>query len=315
MNDWELRQRQSLPLEAKIILTQRRIREWYEAWEGEVYVSFSGGKDSTVLLHLVRELYPEVPAMFIDTGLEYPEIKAFVQTIKNVVIVKPKMLFYEVVQKYGFPIVSKETAERIYRLRHYNLSDRVKKYYLEGDREKGFPPKLAKKWRSLLTAPFEVNSYCCNVLKKAPGKKYAKETGRKLMTGEMADDSRLRRQQYLGSGCNAYEAKKPKSMPLAFWKEQEILQYIKVTNLPYSAIYGDIIELNGKLGTTGESRTGCMFCGFGVHLEKGENRFQRMASTHPKQYDYCINKLGLGEVLDYIGVDYKRDNLFDEVGS
>lgn len=54
MKDWELRQRQSLPLEAKIILTQRRIREWYEAWEGEVYVSFSGGKDSTVLLHLMR---------------------------------------------------------------------------------------------------------------------------------------------------------------------------------------------------------------------------------------------------------------------
>lgn len=56
-----------------------------------------------------------------------------------------------------------------------------------------------------------------------------------------------------------------------------------------------------------------MFCGFGVHLEKGENRFQRMALTHPKQYDYCINRLGLGEVLDYIGVDYKRNDLFDEV--
>lgn len=312
MNDWELRQRQSLPLEAKIILTQRRIQEWYEAWDGEVFVSFSGGKDSTVLLHLVRQLYPEVPALFIDTGLEYLEIREFVKTINHIVTVKPKMLFHEVVKKYGFPIVSKETAERVYRLRHYNLSERVKKYYLEGDREKGYGPKLAKKWRILLTAPFEVNSYCCNVLKKRPGKKYAKETGRKLITGEMADEDRLRKQQYLGSGCNAFDAKKAKSMPLAFWKEQDILQYLKETKLPYATVYGEIIEINGKLSTTGESRTGCMFCGFGVHLEKGQNRFQRMALTHPKQYDYCINKLGLGEVLDYIGVEYKRSDLFDE---
>ena len=218
-------------------------------------------RTGTVLLHLVRQLYPDVPAMFIDTGLEYPEIKEFVHTISNLVIVKPKMAYQEVVKKYGFPIVSKETAERVYRLRHYNLSERVKKYYLEGDREKGYSPKLAKKWRILLTAPFEVNSYCCNVLKKGPGKKYAKETGRKLITGEMADDSRLRKQQYLGSGCNAFDAKNPKSMPLAFWKEQDILQYIKETKMPYSTVYGDIIEINGKFCTTGETRTGCMFCG------------------------------------------------------
>ena len=47
-----------------------------------------------------------------------------------------------------------------------------------------------------------------------------------------------------------------------------------------------------------------MFCMFGAHLEKEPNRFQRLKETHPKQYDYCINKLGLGEVLDYINVKY-----------
>lgn len=89
---WELRQKQSLPLEAKIIMSQRRIREWYEAWEGDVYVSFSGGKDSTVLLHLVRELYPEVPAVFVDTGLEYPEIRQFVRSVDNLECLKPDCL-------------------------------------------------------------------------------------------------------------------------------------------------------------------------------------------------------------------------------
>lgn len=79
MKLYELRQKQSLPLESKIEMSLRRIKEWYSENQGAVYVAFSGGKDSTVLLHLVRSLYPEVPAVFVDTGLEYPEIREFVQ--------------------------------------------------------------------------------------------------------------------------------------------------------------------------------------------------------------------------------------------
>lgn len=80
----ELQMRQRLPLEVKILMTQQRIREWIQEYgEDGVYISFSGGKDSTVLLHLVRELYPNVRAMFVDTGLEYPEIREFVKTFDN----------------------------------------------------------------------------------------------------------------------------------------------------------------------------------------------------------------------------------------
>lgn len=87
---------------------------------------------------------------------------------------------------------------------------------------------------------------------------------------------------------------------------QDILLYLKTFNIPYCSVYGDIVEdSNGKLITTGENRTGCMFCMFGVHLEKEPNKFQRMAETHPKLYEYCIKKLGCGKVLDYIGVNYK----------
>jgi len=303
---------QSLPLELKIIKTKLRIREWYEAWDGQVYVSFSGGKDSTVLLKLVRELYPDVPAVFMDTGLEYPEIREFVGTIENVVTIKPKMAFNKVIEKYGYPVVSKQTSDIVYRIRHYNISDRAMNYYLVGKPERGLGPKLSLKWRKLLDAPFEVNSYCCNVMKKRPAKIYDKDSGRKVMTGEIASESRMRLQQYLDRGCNAFDAKNPKSTPLGFWTEQDVLQYIKKFEVPYATVYGDIIAVSGGgLTLTGLSRTGCMFCMFGVHMEKGENRFQRMAKTHPKQYDYCINKLGLGEVLDYIGVDYRVNNLFE----
>ena len=93
MELYELRQRQSLPLEAKITMSQQRIREWHEHWDGQVYVSFSGGKDSSVLLHLVRSLYPEVPAAFVDTGLEFPAIRSFVRSVENVIWLRPEKRF------------------------------------------------------------------------------------------------------------------------------------------------------------------------------------------------------------------------------
>lgn len=111
---YELAQYQSLPLDAKVRMTKQRIKAWYEYWDGHVCVSFSGGKDSTVLLHLVRSMYPDVPAVFSDTGLEYPEIRKFAMSQPNVVTVRPKMIFPEVIKTYGYPVISKEIAEAIY---------------------------------------------------------------------------------------------------------------------------------------------------------------------------------------------------------
>jgi 3'-phosphoadenosine 5'-phosphosulfate sulfotransferase (PAPS reductase)/FAD synthetase len=139
-------------------------------------------------------------------------------------------------------------------------------------------------------------------MKKQPFHTYEKETKRKPFTGIMASDSSQRESTYLQTGCNSFSGKK--SNPLGFWTEQDILLYISKYGIPYSKIYGDIVNVEGQLITTGETRTGCMFCMFGVHLEKGENRFQRMKRTHPKIYNYCMDNLGLDEVLNYIGVKH-----------
>ena len=111
---------QSLPLTAKIRMTQYRICEWVERYGRDgVYVGFSGGKDSTVLLHMVRQLYPEVTAVYVDTGLEYPEVKAFVKQQENVEILRPKKDFRQVIERYGYPFISKEVASCVWGARRY----------------------------------------------------------------------------------------------------------------------------------------------------------------------------------------------------
>nr|DAI00976.1 MAG TPA: phosphoadenosine-phosphosulfate reductase [Caudoviricetes sp.] len=114
----DLRELQSKSLEEKIQISTARIIEWYESWNGQVCVSFSGGKDSTVLLDLVRRTYPDVLGVFSDTGLEFPKIRAFVKTFSNIEIVKPKMVFGEVITKFGYPIISKQCSRMIWDLQH-----------------------------------------------------------------------------------------------------------------------------------------------------------------------------------------------------
>ncbi len=109
-----LKELQALPLYRKIGISIARILEWYRYWNGKVYVSFSGGKDSTVLLHMVRSQFPDVPAVFCNTGLEYPEIQKFVKGFDNVITLYPKMNFHQVLTQYGYPLIGKEVAEAIY---------------------------------------------------------------------------------------------------------------------------------------------------------------------------------------------------------
>lgn len=343
----DLRQLQALPLELKIPLTKRRIRDWVREFGIDgVYVSFSGGKDSTVLLHIVREMYPEVEAVFVNTGLEYPEIQQFVKSFENVTILRPKMRFDEVIKKYGYPIIGKEVAQTVYEARKYAKEGKYTRQVqkLNGELTDKFGNSSRyniPKYKPLTDTTFWVSHMCCNVMKKAPAKQYEKETGRKPIIATMAEESELRYTKWLQHGCNAFEAKRPASMPLSFWTEQDILQYIKSKSLPVASVYGSIEYAKEpeqirwgeiapefanfesaeqkQLKTTGCSRTGCIFCAFGCHLEKEPSRFQRLKETHPRQYEYCIGGgeyneagvwqpskqgLGMGHVFDELNKIY-----------
>ena len=292
-----LKTRQMLSLEQKINMSKKRIKQWLNKFGvNGCYISFSGGKDSTVLKHLVEQCIKEdfrfrgvIPSVFVNTGLEFPEIVEFVRTQENVIEIKPKMLFNEVIKKYGYPVISKEQSQFLSEIQN-TKSEKLMDIRLNGN--KYGRGKVSDKWKFLIDAPFKISHKCCDVMKKNPAKYYEKETGRKPFLGTMAQESQLRRQKFLKNGCNAFDVKRPNSAPLSFWTENDIWEYIRKYNISYSKIYD-----------MGYNRTGCMFCMYGCH-HSDDDRFQRMQKTHPKQYNYCMNKLGCGKVLDYIGVKY-----------
>lgn len=316
----DLIEMQKWPLDRKIMVTQTRLIEFYQHFEGKVYVAFSGGKDSTVLLHIARKLYPGIKAAYFDTGLEYPEIREFVKSWDNVDIIRYEKTFVDVVSEYGYPVVTKETSRNIYygrmgkdwALKHLQGLDRF-------GNESSFN-RTHKRWAYLLDAPFLVSDKCCEYLKKRPARLYQKRTGLKQITGMMASESSLRREMYLRNGCNSFEGGHIGSTPMGFWTEQDILEYLFRYEVPIASVYGKVVHDDKfKYRTTGVSRTGCMFCLFGVHLEKHPNRFEQMKLTHPKVYEWCTqgghydqdgllkpdkSGLGLGKILEYIGVDY-----------
>lgn len=313
---WVLKQLQRLPLIVKVRKTQLRIKEWYDHYDGQVYVSFSGGKDSTVLAHLVHELYPEVPLVFSNTGLEYPEIQSFARRM-GAEFVRPKMMFSEVISKYGYPIISKEVAFAIDYARRLttktgqNKRDELnglrtgkgcdKRSQLNGDiGEKSIFNKM--KWLPLCQeTKFLISGQCCQQMKKNPISAYQKKSKRMPYLGTLAEESLLREQAWIKHGCNAFDNKKPTSQPLSFWTEQDILKYLYVEGYEIAEVYGEIVGVDKegfeyeplpgvdcRLKCTGCQRTGCIFCGFGAHLDRGDTRFQRLAKTHPKQYEYCM---------------------------
>lgn len=318
----DLYQMQSLSLPSKLRMTQRRIRDWYETWDGKVFVSRSGGKDSDVLGDIVKKMYPDVPQVFINTGLEWDSVRKHGMEVADEVLY-PKMNFVEVVKTFGYPVVSKEVAQRVCEAREKPDGESARRF-TDCEHNRKYPQFSMERYAWLLDAPFKISHRCCKTMKKSPSKDYENLTGEKPFVGTMADESRLRRSNWIRYGCNAFEAERPISAPLSFWTEKDILQYIKENNVKLADIYGQVMYENegylyeydffgnGNLTTTGVTRTGCCFCLFGAQHDK--ERFHRLKKYEPKKYEFVMgggefenglwvpNKQGLGMkfVIDWL---------------
>lgn len=285
----ELTERQGWNLDQKIDHSLGVIEQFYNYTGGKCYVSFSGGKDSTVLLHLVRRFYPSAKAMFILTGNEYPEIARFVRGFENVDYVRPKLTFKSVVQKYGFPLISKEQAQYINEAKNTN-STKLRQTRLNGrpcDHSQG---KVSEKWKFMVSAPFDITHKCCHFLKKEPARRYERMTGLRPIIGTMADESRLRLQKYFRTSCNVLDGDNSASYPLSIWTDKDVWKYMEKFELKYCSLYDN-----------GFTRTGCMVCGFGYQNDK--ERLDRLERIHKKAFDiymgYANNNVRFDEAIKF----------------
>lgn len=305
----DLKNMQSMSLEDKIQVTKARIIEWYIKNDGKIYISFSGGKDSTVLSHITEQELTNIQKVFIDTGLEYPEVREFALCQNNVIRLKPEMNFRKVIETYGYPLISKEVSRFIYVARHCPNGKTAERFLPNNSHDLKYGMSYSMvKWSDLKDSNIPISHMCCDVMKKKPAKKFEKETGLKPMTAMMASESRLRKNSWLKNGCNAFDSIRPISNPMSFWTEQDVLEYLIKFNVPYASVYGEIKQdKNNKYYTTGCERTGCVFCGFGCHNDKNPNRFQKLKLSHPDLWEYCMKDwdkggLGMKNVLEYLGI-------------
>jgi 3'-phosphoadenosine 5'-phosphosulfate sulfotransferase (PAPS reductase)/FAD synthetase len=290
----ELKYRQGWTLEQKIDHSVGVISTFKERMKGNLYASYSGGKDSLVMLDIIRRFVDKtVPAVFCNTGNEYPEVVRFVRQTENLITIRPKIHIRQIIEKYGFPLVSKEQSRYIYQAKH-TKSEKLLNIRLYGSRN-GIG-KIAERWKFLIDAPFDISEKCCDFLKKKPFEKFHKETGLYPIIGTMAGESRLRLQKWLQHGCNSFDGNTVASYPLSIWTEADVWDYIRRFNLPYCSIYD-----------RGIRRTGCMVCGFGCHL-KDDRRFYFLKEHSPKIYEHFMNMSNNGityrEALRYCGIDF-----------
>lgn len=251
---------------------------------------------------------------------------------------KPKVL-----QEFGFPVLSKETASKIELLqnpseknatvRHAIITGETGEY---GGNRKGTRMRLAQKWLNLFggleneaegvdyqCAPFKVSSKCCYYLKEKPCDDWARDHNSVPYLGLMASEGGRRQKSLMIHGCNYFGASTIRSAPFAIFSRQDILQLALDLDVPVPEIYGEIVrDPDGTLRTTKAQRTGCSMCGFGIHLEQRPHRFDRLYETNPREWDYWMRrcctdengeKFGWGRVLDYIGIRWTPETLEQDI--
>ena len=267
------------PLETKVLWSLERIREFQEENNNNTFVSFSGGRDSTVLLHLVRSLYPDCPAVFFNTGVEFPETVDFVKTIPKTIIFRPDKTFQQILKDDGIPYPSKDIANKI-QLARKTTNKNALTNLLRG---------IPHRYKYLLFSDINVSEKCCDYLKKDIVHKIHKATGRHSYVGIRALESKRRFNVYASTGCNIPS----RSWPIALWSDADIKKYIEDNNIELSPVY-----------SMGYDRTGCIYCLFGCDGDV-EPRFIRLKRTHPKLWKYALDTLGYRDILPKLGIPYE----------
>lgn len=339
------------PYAFKRAYAETRAWEFYNHPEiaGQVYVAV-GGLDSITLFLFLHSIGIDAPGISVST-LEDASIQRVhkalgiqrLHSAKNDISGKP-WTKPEIIKEYGFPVLSKEIAQKISHLQNPTDKNKTVRHAIitgetgaYGGYQKSSRMKLSKKWLEKFggadaegaalgyqAAPFLVSDRCCYYLKEKPCNDYARESGRFPYMGLMASEGGRRQKSLMLHGCNYITPGTKRSCPFAIFNRQDILTLALEMDAYYQAhwmefgktkidsivpaVYGEIAQgENGQLRTTKAQRTGCSMCGFGVHLEKRPHRFDRLYETNRKEWEFLMFTVGWADVLDYIGVEWRPE--------
>ena len=323
MTPQEFLQKMSLPYEAKVNHFILKAREFYDRMQGNVYASIGGLDSITMLTVLRREVAKDIPGVSVSC-LEDKSITAVHRTFDNFEFLQPLKNMTQVIKECGYPVISKDKAMKIQAIQNPTDRNAVLRHAImtgqKGDGTLQKRMKLPKKWLYLFAglenekygteykcANFKVSPDCCYWQKERPLEIYSQRTGRKPYMGLMASEGGRRQFALMKRGCNYYGGT-IRSAPLAPFYQHELLRLALEYKAPVPAIYGSIERRpDGMLYTTKAQRTGCVMCGFGIHLEQRPHRFDRLRQDNYREWKFWMYDMGWGKVLDYIGVKWEDE--------
>lgn len=286
MNIGELKQRQSLPLDQKIIKSIHIIEKYYEDNLGDVYIS-KGGVDSLIVEWLAKQSsYKNIEGVCVG-DIEPTENVKYNYDHGNTII-KSDISKKKVFTDWGYALISKEVSMAISRYTRTKSND-IKTFRLTGYRNgiKLNVGVIPIKYREFIYAPYEFSEQCCIKIKKRPLLKWEKTSKKHPITGERADETKSRKEQYLKHGCIQIYKNKSKCCPIGFWTKEDIKECIYKFNIEIPKNYGKVIKENENYKFTGETSTGCEICGFGIMYD--QERFDRLKTRKPYIYNEMMN--------------------------
>ncbi len=339
--------KQKMTYEFKVAYARVRAQEYYRECMSRglnCHVSV-GGLDSITLYLFLQSIGIGVPGISVS----HLEDRSIQRVHKELGLIRLKSAQrpdgthwqkHEILQEFGFPVLSKETAGKIEYLQNPSADNATVRHAIVtgetgeyGGYRKSPRMKMAERWLKLFAggeneregvdyqcAPFKVSAKCCHYLKEKPCEDWAKEHNSVPYLGLMASEGGRREKTLMINGCNYFGKTTIRSCPFAIFDRQDLLRLAIDLHVPVPEIYGEIVrDPDGTLRTTGAQRTGCSMCGFGVQLEKRPHRFDRLFESNPKEWDYWMHRCctdpitgesyGWGRVLDYIGVPWTPESL------
>ena len=299
-----------------------------------------GGLDSITLYFFLRHVfkghYDQYGIRAISVSIL--EDKSIQEVHKQIGVepIKPLKTKHQVINEFGFPVISKAKARKIGLLQNPD-SEKLTFIHaiMTGDmgEQGGFKHsdkiKLPDKWIELFggnyaehrpdltckTAPFPVSAECCYWMKELPCDMWARAHNSVPFLGLMASEGGQREHGLTKNGCNYFGKSTVRSCPFNIFTRQDLLQLALDLNVPVPRVYGEIKrDSDGLWKTTRAQRTGCSMCGFGIHIEPRPHRFDRLREDNPKEWEFWMYRcyeapdgevFGWGKVLDWIGVEWE----------